>query len=60
MKVLGIPFEEILHIFGEKEDWQTYRQLNPSELVRCLIAGDTQVWDSLAIVEFLTESHQGV
>lgn len=60
LKELKIPFEEKLHIFFT-DDWQEYVKFNPSGLVPLLVNDDqTQVWDSLAIMEFLAERHKGV
>src|SRR5690606_8524787 len=33
---------------------------SPSGKVPCLVDGETVVWDSLAIVEYLAEKHEGV
>lgn len=60
MKQLQIPFEERLHPFGEGSNWQAFRAFSPTGKVPCLIAGDTVVWDSLAIAEYLAELHPGV
>lgn len=54
MTVLGIPFEEKLHGFGEDFSF------SPSRRVPLLEDGDARVWDSLAIVETLAESHPQV
>ena len=52
MRELGIPFEEKLVPFGvSKAD----RAFSPSGRVPCLVDGDTTVWDSLAIAEYLAE-----
>jgi hypothetical protein len=37
-----------------------FRSFSPSGKVPCLVDGDTVVWDSLAIVEYLAERHAGV
>lgn len=60
MKEMGIAFTERLIVFGDELSWQTFRQLNPSGKVPCLIDQDTTVWDSLAIVEYLAERHEGI
>lgn len=60
MRMLDIPFEEVLHIFGEPGDWAEYRETNPSGLVPALVHARELVWDSLAIVEYLAEHHAGV
>ena len=56
MKQAGLSFEEInirLDSPGTKAD--IYKH-SPSGKVPCLIDGDTVVWDSLAICEYLAES----
>ncbi|MEY3017229.1 MAG: hypothetical protein RL336_364 [Pseudomonadota bacterium] len=60
MKEMDIPFEEVFHPFGDTENWDRYGQINPSRLVPCLVSGENTVWDSLSIVEFLAEHHEGV
>ena len=57
MRELGIPFEEKLKPFGLPG---SFRSFSPSGKVPCLVEGDTVVWDSLAIVEYLAERHPGV
>ena len=59
---LGIPFEEHLVTFaqGNGASWQAFRTFSPSGKVPCLADGDTVVWDSLAISEYLAEHHAGV
>ena len=57
MRELGIYFEEILVPFGRKN---AFRAFSPSGRVPCLVNGDTVVWDSLAIVEYLAENFPGV
>ena len=60
MKEMDIPFEEVLHPFGDRATWDLYEQINPSRLVPCLISGEDRVWDSLSIVEFLAENYKEV
>lgn len=60
MQELGIPFEEKLFPFEEGSNWSTFRTFSPNGRVPCLHDGDLVVWDSLAIVEYLAEQHQGV
>ena len=60
MRMLDIPFEEVLHVFGEPDDWAAYRETNPSGLVPALVHRDGLVWDSMAITEYLAEHHAGV
>ena len=54
MKVLEIPFTERLHPFGE------IFSFSPTRRVPCLGDGDTTVWDSLAITEYLAEHYSQV
>lgn len=57
---LGIPFEEQLVAFGKGSNWEAFRHFSPTGRVPCLRDGDTVVWDSLAIAEYLAERHPGV
>jgi glutathione S-transferase len=54
---LGVPFEERLHMFGAGSNWQAFRAFSPNGRVPCLHDGETVVWDSLAIAEYLAERH---
>jgi len=60
LKELDIPFHEVLHPFGVKDDWDDYKKINPVALVPCLVDENLSVWDSLAIIEFLAEKHTDV
>ncbi len=60
MKALGIPFSEDVIPFHDHAAWTDYRKLSPSGLVPMLQDGDLLVWESLAIAEYLAESHAGV
>jgi glutathione S-transferase len=57
MRELGVAFEERMHPFATGED---FTRFSPSGKVPCLQDGELVVWDSLAIVEALAESHMGV
>ncbi len=59
MREAGIPFTERLLVFG-RSGWEEFRQRSPAGKVPCLMDGNTVVWDSLAIVEYLAERHRGV
>jgi glutathione S-transferase len=59
MQALAIPFEEKLVPFQES-NWQEFRTFSPTGKVPCLHDGEITVWDSLAIAEYLAESHPGV
>jgi glutathione S-transferase len=62
MSELGLPFEEKLTPFqnGTSSSWTAFRAFSPSGKVPCLHDGDTTVWDSLAITEYLAEQHPTV
>jgi glutathione S-transferase len=55
---LGIPFTEHKHIFGA--DNSAFKSFSPSSLVPCLVDGQTTIWDSLAIAEYVFEDHPAV
>ena len=60
LKALDIPFDERLNRFEELDNWSRFREFSPNGKVPCLVDGDSVVWDSLAIVEYLAERHPGV
>jgi glutathione S-transferase len=53
---LGIDFDEILTPF-EISNHDTFKTFSPNAKVPCLHDGDTIVWDSLAIIEYIAEQH---
>jgi glutathione S-transferase len=59
MTALGIPFEEVLIPFGSPLGNPEFKQrlaaYTPAGLVPVLIDGDTHVWETLAILEYLAE-----
>ncbi|RDS79027.1 glutathione S-transferase family protein [Dyella monticola] len=59
---LGIPFEEKLTPFqgGTSSSWNAFRAFSPTGKVPCLHDGDTVVWDSLSITEYVAERHPTV
>lgn len=59
---LGIPFDEKLVPFlgGTSSSWDAFRNFSPTGKVPCLHDGDTVVWESLAIAEYIAESHPRV
>lgn len=61
MKQFGIPFEEVLIPFADPIDspeWKAQiRRYSPAGKVPALVDGDIQVWESLAIMEYLAEKH---
>jgi glutathione S-transferase len=60
MRELQLPFTERLMPLHEGSSWEAFRSCSPSGRVPCLHDGGTMVWDSLAIVEYLAERHDGV
>ena len=60
MKEAGIPFDERSMSFEGADNWALFRSFSPNGQVPCLYDGDTVVWDSLAIVEYLAERHPGI
>lgn len=63
MKALHIPFEDEI-VYFEAENYQRFREFAPNAQVPCLKdssneSGADTVWDSLAIIEYLAERHQG-
>ena len=57
LQTLGIEFEEKLEHFEAIESFDKFRQFSPSGMVPCLIDGESVIWDSLAICEYVAE-HQ--
>jgi len=60
MRELGIAFREELMPLEPVSSHASFRVFSPSGRVPCLHDGDTVVWDSLAIAEYLAERHAGV
>ncbi len=60
MKAQGIPFTERLVPFDPGANYENFRKFSPSGRVPCLVDDGLPVWDSLAIVEYLAERHEGV
>jgi glutathione S-transferase len=60
-KLSGAPFREVMvSLRGEAAPNPENRAFSPSARVPCLHDGDTIVWDSLAIAEYLAERHPGM
>lgn len=55
MKAFGIPFEEIRIALGRPDTSVRIAQYSAAGRVPILIDGETTVWDSLAICEYLAE-----
>ena len=59
MKVAGIPFEETLISLDAPDFKSRLTALSGAGKVPVLIDGDTRVWESLAILEYLAEKLPG-
>ncbi|OWW18816.1 glutathione S-transferase family protein [Noviherbaspirillum denitrificans] len=55
MTAFGIPFEEVRIALGKPETSSMIAQHSSAGRVPVLVAGQTTVWDSLAICEYLAE-----
>lgn len=55
MTAFGIPFEEVRIALGQPDTSMRIAQYSIAGRVPVLIAGETTVWDSLAICEYLAE-----
>jgi glutathione S-transferase len=60
MRELAIPFREIVVPFGDAGNPDAFKAFSPTGKVPCLVDGDTTVWDSLSITEYVGERHAGV
>jgi glutathione S-transferase len=60
LRARAIPFVEHVRPFARGSNFDTFRAFSPSGKVPCLRDGDTVVWDSLGISEFLAERHPGL
>ena len=60
MRECGIAFDEQLVPFSTGSNWDEFRRFSPNGKVPCLVDGDITVWDSLAIVEYLAETHPNI
>ncbi|MGE0873379.1 MAG: glutathione S-transferase family protein [Burkholderiales bacterium] len=57
MKFLGIAFQELrIPLYGPGAT-EEIRRYSPTGKVPCLVDGTVRIWDSLAILEYLAESH---
>lgn len=60
LRALDIPFTERLQPFVDYGSHDQFRKFSPTGRVPLLIDGDTSVWDSLAIAEYVAEDHPQV
>ena len=58
LNLKGVPFEYLPVVLAKNEQFHdAFRALNPAELVPVLVDGDTQLTQSLAIIEYLEEKY---
>lgn len=61
MKAFGLPFEEVLIPFTDPIDtpeWKAeVRRYSPAAKVPALVDGDVVVWESIAIIDYLADTH---
>jgi glutathione S-transferase len=57
MHHFGIEFEELRIPLGQPDTRERLMAVSPTGRVPCLIVNDEPVWDSLAIAEWLHETH---
>lgn len=60
MRHFGIPFMERYIPLCQDEHKSEIARYSPSGRVPCLIDGETAIWDSLAICEYIAERHVGL
>jgi glutathione S-transferase len=60
MTALGIPFEDRIESFAQADNWQAFRAFSPTGQVPVLIDGNRTIWDSLGIVMYLADRHDGI
>jgi len=60
LRALGIPFDEVVHPFADTGNRDEFLRFSPTAKVPCLVDGQQTVWDSLAITEYLAETHPQV
>jgi glutathione S-transferase len=60
MKALGIPFAERVEPFTGPGNYEEFRAFSPTGQVPVLLDGARTVWESLGIVLYLAERHEGV
>lgn len=60
LRMADVPFEEELQPFVDHGSHDKFRAFSPTGRVPLLVDGETSVWDSLAIVEYVAETHPGL
>lgn len=59
MRAFAIPFEEIVIPLREADSNARLAAYSPSGKVPVLLDGDVKIWESLAIIEYLSERYPG-
>ena len=60
MKALASPFTDRFEPFAKPVNWDEFRAFSPTGQVPVLIDGSRTIWDSLGIVMYLTDRHEGI
>ncbi len=60
LRAAGIPFQEHRILLSRPESSERILAASPSGRLPCLHDGNTIVWDTLAIAEYLAERHPGL
>ena len=60
MRALGIPFADRIEPFTKPVNYDEFRSFSPTGQVPVLLDGTRTIWDSLGIVLYLAERHEGV
>lgn len=60
MKALGIPFADRVEPFTKPSNYDEFRAFSPTGQVPVLLDGTRTIWDSLGIMLYLAERHQGI
>jgi len=55
MRAFNIPFQEIRILLDQADTWQQIARYSAAGRVPVLLSGETVIWDSLAICEYLAE-----
>jgi glutathione S-transferase len=60
MKALDIPFADRIEHFASDVNYAAFRTFSPTGQVPALLDGGRTIWDSLGIVLYLADRHDGV
>jgi glutathione S-transferase len=60
MRTLRIPFADEVVTFDGMNNYEAFRRFSPNGMVPVLIDGERTVWDSLAIMLYLADRHDGI